>query len=163
MFRWSDAESRRLLRVIDHYKVTGRFPGGVDFSQSALVNCYISHSLSIIFVISFVHKITKCPYRLSKLQNVMFSFWQCCGSLRRYLRVSQVSKSKAWGKSAKKLLGNIFMNFYKAWMWQCDTCNKHFPKFLMRIIYKYAVDNKKKHWDLPGGFCQNKYSNIHIC
>ncbi len=43
-----------------------------------------------------------------------------------------------WNSVTCHLLSNIFMNFYKEWMWQCDTCVKHLPKFIMRIIYKFA-------------------------
>ncbi len=46
-------------------------------------------------------------------------------------------------------------------MWQCDTCVKHLPKFVMRIIYKSAVVNKK-HWGLPAGFCQIKAPSTFI-
>ncbi len=45
--------------------------------------------------------------------------------------------------------------FFKG-MCQCDMCDKNLSK-LIRIIYKSAV-NKKKHWGLPVGFCQNKSS-----
>ncbi len=39
-----------------------------------------------------------------------------------------------------ELLSHIFMNFYKAC---ANTCDKHLPKFVMRIIYKSAVVNKR--------------------
>ncbi len=49
-----------------------------------------------------------------------------------------------WNTVTRQLLGHIFINFFQG-MWQCDTCIKHLPKFVMRIIYKSAVVNKKKH------------------
>ncbi len=41
----------------------------------------------------------------------------------------------------------------------CDTCDKHLSKIVMRISYKSAVVNKKKHWDLPSSmtWMQNNY------
>ncbi len=56
-----------------------------------------------------------------------------------------------WNSATRQMLSNIFMNFYKAWMWQCDMCDKHLSKFVITIIYNYicCVVNNKKHWGPP--------------
>ncbi len=69
-------------------------------------------------------------------------FWEC--SMSSLARIQSP-------KLEENLRSNIFINFYQA-----DMCKKYLPKFIMRIIYKSAVVNKKKHWGLPVGFRQNK-------
>ncbi len=85
------------------------------------------------------------------LQNGMFSTRTDCMYSNSTARASGV----IWAETVTcQLLCNFFIIFFKS-MWQCDTCVKHIPKFIMRIIYKSVV-NKKQHWDLPAGFCLNK-------
>lgn len=60
----------------------------------------------------------------------------------------------------RQLLGNTFAIYlFLKGMWQCDSCDKHLPKFVIRIINKSAYccqKLKKKHCDHPVGFFQNK-------
>ncbi len=87
---------------------------------------------------------------VNKLQNVMFSntrmncMYSNSAARARGARVQSPKREEIlrWNTVTRHLLSNIFIRFFKG-MWQCDTCNKHLPKFVMRIIYKSAVVNKK--------------------
>ncbi len=74
---------------------------------------------------------------VNKLQNVMSSniYTQRC-ALCLLARVR--SPNLRWSRVTLSCSVTCLWFFFKG-MWQCDTCDKHLPKFVMRIIYKSAV------------------------
>ncbi len=100
---------------------------------------------------------------VNKLQNVMFSntstdcMYSNSAAWARGARVQSPSARKICAKNivTRHFLSNIFVIFLKTW--QCDTCVKHLPKFVMRIILNICMLlSTKRSTDLPAGFCQNK-------
>ncbi len=79
---------------------------------------------------------------VNKLQNVMFSKTCTNGGAR----VQSVRKI-----CAETLLLIICSFFFKG-AWQCDTCDKHLPKFVMRYI-----------WEISACCCQQKQALRSSC
>ncbi len=105
---------------------------------------------------------------VNKLQNVMFSKtrtnYMYSNSAAR-ARAARVQSPKCeeilrWNTVTHHLLFFFFLRRERP----CDTCDKHFPKFVMRYIWEISacMVNKKKHWGLCVCFRQNKSSiTIH--
>ncbi len=78
---------------------------------------------------------------VNKLQNVMFS---------KTRTDCMHSNSAAWAPGAKVqstrkfFTHHLLIIFFKG-VWQCDTCDKHLPKFVMRYI-----------WEISACCCQQK-------
>ncbi len=103
----------------------------------------------------------------NKLQNVMLSktrtngmYSNSCTSSRH--QVSKRQEILCWNTYSS------FAHFYKKKIkrvWQCDTCDKHLPKFVMRYICMlWSMNISTEVFLVPAYFRQNKSSiNIHKC
>jgi len=90
----------------------------------------------------------------NKLQNVMFSKTRMSGMYSNSAARARSTRFQS-PKHKEILRWNTyssfahFYNFFKG-VWQCDTCDKHFPKFIMRYIWEISACCCQQTEALPG-------------